>query len=61
MDELFYCLELFAAKARRLFVSESLDDAYFTNFVSLARKVAPDRDSVRWVSSRRFEMARRGT
>jgi hypothetical protein len=57
IDELFTCLELFGSKREKELHERIRDDAYFANFVSLARRVAPDGEAVRWV---RFTAHRAG-
>ena len=49
VDELFACIELFGSGLEDDLHKRITDDAYFANFISLVRRVAPDGDAVRWV------------
>lgn len=47
--ELFDCLDLLESKPEEHLREHIANEAYYANFVSLARRIGPDGDSVRWV------------
>ena len=49
VQELFDCFDLFESDSRTPLRDRIRDDAYYTNFVALARKIGPDGNAVRWV------------
>ena len=54
VQELFDCFDLFESDNRRSLRERIGDDAYYANFVALARKIGPDGHSVRWVGLTSF-------
>lgn len=49
VQELFDCLDLLESKPAEHLRERIGNEAYYANFVSLARRIGPDGDSVRWV------------
>ena len=49
VQELFDCFDLFESHSRTSLRNRITDDAYYANFVALARKIGPDGNTVRWV------------
>jgi len=49
IDELVYCMEILNAGDNKAVEEHIKDSAYYTNFVGLARKIAPDGDEVNLV------------
>ncbi len=50
IDELMSCMDLFNKSADEALRERIGDDAYFRNFIGLARNIAPDGDEVRTVN-----------
>ncbi|MDE0032499.1 MAG: hypothetical protein OXU75_05145 [Deltaproteobacteria bacterium] len=49
VHELFDCFDLLESKPEEGLRERIGNEAYYANFVSLARRIGPDGDSVRWV------------
>ena len=49
VHELFDCFDLLESKPEERLRERIGNEAYYANFVSLARKIGPDGDAVRWV------------
>lgn len=54
MREVFECFDLLASAGEGGLSEHIGDPAYAANFIALARKIAPDGDSVRWVGLSSF-------